>query len=149
MDKSIEKGMEVIEELAKDEIMSNKIVRKIPDARRFIDGNIGKYIVFIVIFLVLYTWFINIVYYFIKRAVMKKITLNNVMKFYKILCFFGVSIQNHPKVWNELRTIFYNINKSELIPTELKKKLKVKLEKKGLVISRITIIDNYKTEIMK
>ena len=40
--------------------------------------------------------------------------------------------------------MFYHINKSSDVPSELKEKLKKRLVKKGLYIDNVRIIDNYK-----
>lgn len=149
MGKAVEQIVEIINNFVKEEILSKEIIRDIPQARQVLNGGIGKYIIGAVIVFVLYLWITNIQYSLRKHALKKKITLKNAMKFYKILCRFGVSIQNHPNVWNELRSIFYNVNKSSLIPTELKVKLKTRLEKKGLVVGRIDVIDNYEYKTTK
>ena len=71
-------------------------------------------------------------------------TRENVWRVYKTLCKFGVGIRNHPTVWGEYRDMFYKINQSPDVPTELKQKLKDRLVKKGLYINNMRIIDNYK-----
>lgn len=40
--------------------------------------------------------------------------------------------------------MFYKINQSSDVPSELKQKLKDRLVKKGLYINNMRIIDNYK-----
>ena len=71
-------------------------------------------------------------------------TQENVWRVYKTLCKFGVGIRNHPQVWGEYRDMFYKINQSPDVPSELKQKLKDRLVKKGLYINNMRIIDNYK-----
>jgi len=121
MNEIFEKGLSIVEDVTKEEILSKEIIRDIPHVKELLNGQIGSYIIAVFVVFILYIWFSNIQYFFRKNAVAKKVTLRNTMKFYKILCRFGISIQNHPKVWNELRSIFYNINRSSQIPTELKK----------------------------
>ena len=71
-------------------------------------------------------------------------TQENARSVYKTLCKFGVGIRNHPQVWGEYRDMFYKINQSPDVPSELKQKLKDRLIKKGLYINNMRIIDNYK-----
>lgn len=71
-------------------------------------------------------------------------TQENARRVYKTLCKFGVGIRNHPTVWGEYRDMFYKINQSPDVPTEIKQKLKDRLVKKGLYINNMRIIDNYK-----
>ena len=71
-------------------------------------------------------------------------TQENARRVYKTLCKFGVGIRNHPQVWGEYRDMFYKINQSSDVPSELKQKLKDRLVKKGLYINNMRIIDNYK-----
>lgn len=71
-------------------------------------------------------------------------TQENARRVYKTLCKFGIGIRNHPKVWGEYRDMFYKINQSPDVPSELKQKLKDRLVKKGLYINNMRIIDNYK-----
>ena len=149
MVEAVKQIIDIINNFVKEKILSQEIIRDIPQAKQVINGGIGKYIVTLVIVFVVYLWITNIQYSLRKHALKKKITVKNAMKFYKILGRFGVSIQNHPNVWNELRSIFYNVNKSTLIPTELKVKLKARLETKGLVVGRINIIDNYECDTTK
>ncbi|MBQ7793156.1 MAG: hypothetical protein IJ366_01420 [Clostridia bacterium] len=68
---------------------------------------------------------------------------DNAYRVYRLLCRFGVGINNHPKDWGRFRDMFYKVNGSNRVPTELKKKMKDKLVKKGLYINGMKIIDNY------
>ena len=72
-------------------------------------------------------------------------TEENAMRAYKLLSAkLGVSINNHPKDWAKYKDMFYKINGSSDIPTELKQKIKDRLIKKGLYIQNMRVIDNYK-----
>lgn len=71
-------------------------------------------------------------------------TQENAWRVYKTLRKFGVGIRNHPQVWGEYRDMFYKINQSSDVPSELKQKLKDRLIKKGLYINNMRIINNYK-----
>ena len=71
-------------------------------------------------------------------------TQANARRVYKTLCKFGVGIRNHPQVWGEYRDMFYKINQSPDVPTEIKQNLEDRLVKKGLYINNMRIIDNYK-----
>lgn len=82
--------------------------------------------------------------HFAKIEATKYPTAENAMKVYKLLCTFGMAINNHPKTWGEYRNMFYHINQSPAVPSELKQKLKDKLIKKGLYINNMRIIDNYR-----
>ena len=94
-------------------------------------------------------WFIRLIVRSVKLHFAKKIaarypTEQNAMKVYKLLCTFGIAINNHPKTWGEYRNMFYKINQSSDVPSELKQKLKLKLVAKGLYIDNMRIIDNCK-----
>ena len=78
------------------------------------------------------------------KAAKRSPTQANAWRVYKTLCKFGIGIRNHPKVWGEYRDMFYKINQSPDVPSELKQKLKDRLIKKGLYINNTRIIDNYK-----
>ncbi len=139
----IEKGISIIEDTTKQEILSKEILKDIPHVREFLDGKFGSYIVILVVAFIIYISITNVQYSIRKSALARKVTLKRTKNFYRTLCRFGISIQNHPKEWNELRSILYNVCKSPEIPTELKRKLKRKLEKKGLVADRVFVTDNY------
>lgn len=103
---------------------------------------------FIVMGLVMF-WFIRLIVrsvklYFAKETAAKYPTEQNAMRVYKLLCTFGMAINNHPKTWGQYRNMFYKINQSPDVPSELKQKLKDKLVKKGLYIDNMRIIDNYR-----
>lgn len=82
--------------------------------------------------------------HYARKAAERHPTAENAWKVYKLLCTFGMGINNHPRTWGEYRNMFYKINQSSDVPSELKQKLKAKLVKKGLYIDNIRIIDNYK-----
>ena len=80
-----------------------------------------------------------------RRIVIKYPTEENAMRVYKLLSTkFGVAINNHPKDWAKYKYMFYKINGSPEIPSELKQKIKERLVKKGLYINNMRIKDNYK-----
>lgn len=88
---------------------------------------------------------INISMFFARRAVMKNPSEENAWKVYKLLkAKLGVSINNHPKDWAKYRDMFYKINGSSQIPSELKENIKGRLMKKGLYIQNMRIVDNYR-----
>jgi hypothetical protein len=88
---------------------------------------------------------INISMFFARKRVVKHPTEDNAMEVFKLLnAKLGVTINNHPKDWAKYRDMFYHINKSCEIPSELKDRIKKRLVKKGLYIDNIKIIDNYK-----
>ena len=84
-----------------------------------------------------------------KKSAMKNPTQHNAWKIYKILGRLGIGINNHPKIWGEYRNLFIKINNSPNVPSETKLKLKERLEKKGLYINNVKIIDNYKDPYVK
>ncbi len=88
----------------------------------------------------------NIRLFFARKAAVKNPTQENAQTVYRLLSRLGVTINNHPKDWAKFRDMFYRINGSPLVTTELKEKLKQLLVKKGLFIQQMRIIDNYKGE---
>ena len=89
--------------------------------------------------------YINISMFFARKLVVKHPTQENAWKVYKLLkAKLGVAINNHPKDWAKYRDMFYVINHSAEIPSELKENIKKRLMKKGLYINNMKIIDNYK-----
>ena len=106
---------------------------------------IGTFVLVGIIYLVLRFIMINISMFITRRAVTKNPTEEGAMKAYLLLKKpLGVSINNHPKDWAKYRDMFYQINRSPEVPSELKKLLKERLMKKGLYIDNMRIIDNYK-----
>lgn len=109
----------------------------------------GKYINMVVLLVVVilgirYMYF-NISIFFAKRDVKKNPTEENADRVYQLLkAPLGVAIKNHPDNWADYRDMFYIINGSSYVPTELKEKLKARLVKKGLYIKNMKIIDNCK-----
>lgn len=90
---------------------------------------------------------INISMYFARKRATKNPTSDNAMKVYKLLkAKLGVTINNHPKDWGKFRDMFYQINRSSDVPSELKELIKKRLMKKGLYIDNVKVIDNYKGE---
>ena len=80
-----------------------------------------------------------------RNLVTKNPTYENAQRAYNLLnAKLGVSINNHPKDWAKYRDMFYKINGSPEVPTELKQKIKDRLIKKGLYIQNMRVIDNYK-----
>lgn len=101
----------------------------------------------VVVWLFIRYIYINISMFFARLTVNKAPTQENAMRVYKLLnARLGVSITNHPKVWAKYRDMFYTINGSAEIPSELKERIKGRLIKKGLYINNMRIIDNYKAE---
>lgn len=90
------------------------------------------------------TLILSVILYIRMKAAKHFPTQANAWRVYKTLCKFGIGIRNHPKVWGEYRDMFYKINQSPDVPSELKQKLKDRLIKKGLYINNMRIIDNYK-----
>lgn len=89
--------------------------------------------------------YINVSMFFAKHKVNKNPTEANAERVFKLLnAKLGVAITNHPKYWGEYRDMFYKINGSSEVPTELKEKIKARLIKKGLYINNMKVIDNYK-----
>ncbi len=100
-------------------------------------------IVLLVLTLIIRFIITNVKLHFARKAVMKNPTAENAQKVYKLFCRLGVTINNHPKDWGKYRDMFYRINGSDQVPTELKEQLKKRLVKKGLYINNMRIIDNY------
>ncbi len=69
---------------------------------------------------------------------------DNVMEVCKLMSPKSVTIVNRPEEWGKWRDMFYVVNGSNQVPTELKVKLKAILSSKGLYIGNMKIIDNYK-----
>lgn len=89
--------------------------------------------------------YLNVAIMFAMRKVNKNPNEENAQKVFDLLnAKLGVKINNHPKDWGEYRDMFYKINGSPEVPTELKEKLKTRLVKKGLYINNMKIIDNFK-----
>lgn len=86
----------------------------------------------------------NIQLWLARVAATKNPTEENAWRVYQLLCRFAVGINNHPEDWGKFRDMFYEINCSDKVPSELKEKLKMRLIKKGLYIKNMRIIDNYK-----
>lgn len=81
-----------------------------------------------------------------RKRVSKNPTQKNAMRVYRLLRIpFGVTITNHPDEWAKYRDMFYIINGSSQVPSELKEKIKGHLVKKGLYIKNMKVINNYGT----
>ena len=107
--------------------------------------------IFYAIFVILVLWliirgiYLHISMFFARRAAVKNPSQENAWKVYKLLkAKLGITINNHPKDWAKFRDMFYAINNSAKVPSELKEKIKTRLMKKGLYINNVRIIDNYK-----
>ncbi len=118
-----------------------------PESNEMLTGGLSLLIVLLVLTFMIRLVITNIKLYFARKAVQKNPTLENAQKVYKLLSRFGVTINNHPKDWGKYRDMFYQINGSDQIPTELKEQLKRRLVKKGLYINNMRIIDNYKPSV--
>lgn len=102
-------------------------------------------VAFVIAVIVVRYIYLNVSIMFAMRIVNKNPNEANAQRVFKLLnAKFGVKINNHPKDWGEYRDMFYKINGSSQIPTELKEKIKARLIKKGLYINNIKIINNYK-----
>lgn len=102
-------------------------------------------IVLVIMIIVVRHIYLNVSIMFAMRIVNKNPNEANAQRVFKLLnAKFGVKINNHPKDWGEYRDMFYKINGSSQIPTELKEKIKARLIKKGLYINNTKIINNYK-----
>lgn len=102
-----------------------------------------------IVFLLLFILFIrslilSLMLYIRMKAAKHSPTQGNAWRVYKVLRKFGVAIRNHPNVWRNYRDMFYKINQSPDVPSELKQKIKERLVKKGLYIDNMRIVDNYK-----
>ena len=106
--------------------------------------NLGGVIILLLLALFIRTLILSVILYIRMKAAKHFPTQANAWRVYKTLCKFGIGIRNHPKVWGEYRDMFYKINQSSDIPSELKQKLKDRLIKKGLYINNMRIVDNYK-----
>ena len=107
-------------------------------------GYTGLFILLIA-FLMIRSIILTIEMWFVRKSIERQVTLANAMRAYKLLKKkLGVSMVNHPKTWATYRNMFYKINQSDEVPSELKEKLKQRLIKKGLYINNMRIIDNYK-----
>lgn len=112
------------------------------ESTKFMLGSIGAVIIGIG---AIRYFYINVSMFFARKAVMKNPTEENAMRVFKLLrAPLGVSINNHPKDWAKFRDMFYHINGSAEIPSELKERIKAHLVKKGLYINNMRIINNYK-----
>ncbi|MBQ3037864.1 MAG: hypothetical protein IJD30_01665 [Clostridia bacterium] len=99
----------------------------------------------VVIWLIIRFVYINVSMFFARLTVNKAPTQENAMRVFRLLNKrLGVSINNHPKEWAKYRDMFYIINGSAEVPSELKERIKTRLIKKGLYINNMKIIDNYK-----
>ncbi len=98
----------------------------------------------LIVWLFLRSLYLHISMFFARRAALKSPTEENAWKVYQVLkAKIGFSINNHPKDWAKFRDMFYIINRSPEVPSELKQHIKDRLIKKGLYIKNIRIIDNY------
>ena len=89
--------------------------------------------------------YLNVSMSIARSIVSKNPTEENAFRAYKLLnAKLGVTINNHPRDWAKYRDMFYKINGSPEVPTELKIKIKERLVKKGLYINNMRVIDNYK-----
>ena len=105
---------------------------------------LGLLIGLLLLFLFIRGIYINVSMFFARRTVVKNPTEENAMKVFRLLnAKLGVTINNHPKDWAKFRDMFYHINKSNAVPSELKDRIKQRLVKKGLYINNVRIIDNY------
>lgn len=109
-----------------------------------IKSNIGAIVFLLLLFLLIRTVILNIILMVKRSIATRSPTEKNAWSVYKTLCKFGVVIENHPKTWGKYRNMFYKINQSSSVPSELKQNLKKRLVKKGLYIDNMKIIDNYK-----
>ena len=125
--------------------ITDKLIDEIFSAiSSFFDGTkIGYYIGGIILGISVYCAILTIVLIFVKKAVAKHPTYENAQRFYAMLRKPLMSINNNPDDWNEYRNIFHRINNSSQVPTELKIKIKNKLQKKKLHLGRTQINDNY------
>ena len=99
----------------------------------------------LIIVLIIRSVYYNILMYFTRKEIMRRVTEENAYRAYKLLnAKLGVSINNHPKDWAKYRDMFYKINGSADVPSEIKEKIKKRLVKKGLYIDNMKIVDNYK-----
>lgn len=99
----------------------------------------------LIIVLIIRSVYYNILMYFTRKEIMRRVTEENAYRAYKLLnAKLGVSINNHPKDWAKYRDMFYKINGSADVPSEIKEKIKQRLVKKGLYIDNMKIVDNYK-----
>lgn len=102
-------------------------------------------VAFVIAVIVVRHFYLNISIFFAKHKVKKNPDEANAQRVFKLLnAKLGVKINNNPNDWGEYREMFYIINGSSQIPTELKEKIKKRLVKKGLYINNSKIIDNYK-----
>ena len=86
--------------------------------------------------------------YLITKAmneVNKNPTEENVLEVYRLMTRpVRPGIRNHPDEWAKYRNMFYRINGSPKVTTQLKRDMKDMLVKRGLHIQHMKIIDNYK-----
>lgn len=102
-------------------------------------------IILLIAFLMIRSIVLTIEMWFVRKSIERRVTLANATNAYRILKKkLGVSMVNHPKTWAQYRNMFYKINQSDEVPSELKEKLKQRLIKRGLYINNMRIIDNYK-----
>ena len=108
-----------------------------------LQGTLSVIIGGLFVFIFVYSLISQIQLVIARNAAKRNPTEANAWRIYKILGRFGVGIQNHPKEWGKYRDMFYVVNGSPYVPTELKERLKARLTKKGLYINNMKIIDNY------
>ena len=107
-------------------------------------GAVGAVVAFVIILFIVRNIITTIEVFFARNAALRSPTYENAKKVYRLYSRWGYTINNHPRDWAKVREMFNAINHSELVPTELKEKLKKRLIKKGLYINNMRIIDNYK-----
>lgn len=89
---------------------------------------------------------ISILMFSARMSVKKNPSEKNAMRVYRLLRIpLGVSITNHPNEWAKYRDMFYIINGSDRVPSELKERIKERLVKKGLHIKHMRVINNYES----
>lgn len=110
----------------------------------FIEAYWGVMVGFLIAFLIVYLIITSIQLWIARVAATRNPTEANAWRVYKMLCRFGSGINNHPENWKQFRDMFYQINISNQVPSELKELIKQRLIKKGLYIHNMRIIDNYK-----
>ena len=102
-------------------------------------------IVLVIMIIVVRHIYLNVSIMFAMGKVNKNPSEANAQKVFNLLnAKLGVKINNHPEDWGKYRNMFYKINGSPEIPTELKEKIKTRLVKKGLYINNTKVINNYK-----
>ena len=105
---------------------------------------IKPFLIVLVPLLIVRAIIISILMFFARIRVKKNPTEKNAMRVYRLLRIpLGVTITNHPDEWAKYRDMFYIINGSSQVPSELKERIKTRLSKKGLYIQNMRIKDNY------